>query len=253
MVLRPMLRDPLATHDLADLVRKSGLPTGAAQSVLGRLDAAGWLSRSQQGDAAALDERERPARSVVRFTAQGAAAAREALARPRPAVLVVACAVGAVAGVLLGVGAHGLGVGAVPTGIVAGVCAGAVGAVRMTYAYPGTSATLAGGACVGAATGINAGINVLRSPAELTADAFVDAGFIAGPLAGVGTAIVTMLVVLAAAVLIDIRSMTAPRRGPDGNPPVPRTHPAGSASTEGFDDAGQADRPDILASGPSPH
>src|SRR5439155_6277065 len=73
--------DAGADHYGLDLMRGTGLPSGTLYPILHRLQEAGWLaSRWEEIDPV---EESRPARRYYRLTAEGVAAARQALAELR--------------------------------------------------------------------------------------------------------------------------------------------------------------------------
>ena len=79
LVLQVLLEDATVERYGYEVGEAAGLPSGTVHPILARLEGAGWLeSRWEDVDAA---EAGRPARRYYRLTADGAAAAREALAR----------------------------------------------------------------------------------------------------------------------------------------------------------------------------
>lgn len=83
LVLRSLLADPTSEVYGSEVGEAAGLRSGTVHPILARLEAAGWVaSRWEDIDPRAA---ARPARRYYRLTADGADAARDALARvPRP-------------------------------------------------------------------------------------------------------------------------------------------------------------------------
>ncbi|MFU8871601.1 PadR family transcriptional regulator [Micromonospora sp. SL4-19] len=80
-VLAALLADPDAERYGLDLMWMTGLPSGTLYPVLHRLQGAGWLTADwEEVDPVAAG---RPARRYYRLTADGVAAARQALAELR--------------------------------------------------------------------------------------------------------------------------------------------------------------------------
>lgn len=80
-VLATLLTDPEAERYGLDLMTMTELPSGTLYPILHRLRAAGWLTAEWEPvDPAAVG---RPARRYYRLTAEGVAAARQALAELR--------------------------------------------------------------------------------------------------------------------------------------------------------------------------
>jgi DNA-binding PadR family transcriptional regulator len=78
-VLAALLADPGAERYGLQLMQQAGLPSGTLYPILVRLERAGWVqSRWEQIDPAAEG---RPIRRYYRLTAEGAAAARDEVAR----------------------------------------------------------------------------------------------------------------------------------------------------------------------------
>jgi PadR family transcriptional regulator PadR len=86
LVLELLLADPGRELYGLEIGQDAGLPSGTVHPILARLEALGWVSsRWETVDPA---EAGRPARRYYRMTAEGAPAARAALARAhRPALL----------------------------------------------------------------------------------------------------------------------------------------------------------------------
>jgi len=79
LVLQVLLEDATVERYGYEVGEAAGLPSGTVHPILARLEGAGWLeSRWEDVDAT---EAGRPARRYYRLTADGATAARDALAR----------------------------------------------------------------------------------------------------------------------------------------------------------------------------
>src|SRR5881628_792863 len=86
LVLRALVADPAQERYGVEIGRAAGLPSGTVHPILARLEGVGWLtSRWEQIDPRAEG---RPPRRYYRLTADGAPAARDALARAhRPSLV----------------------------------------------------------------------------------------------------------------------------------------------------------------------
>jgi PadR family transcriptional regulator, regulatory protein PadR len=78
-VVRVFLDDPDAPVYGFDLMQRTGFPSGTVYPILARLERAGWITGQLETAGEASGE-GRPARRLYRLTAEGAAAARVALA-----------------------------------------------------------------------------------------------------------------------------------------------------------------------------
>jgi DNA-binding PadR family transcriptional regulator len=86
LVLELLLADPGRELYGFEIGQDAGLPSGTVHPILARLEALGWVS--SRWEAVDPGEAGRPARRYYRMTAEGASAARTALARAhRPALL----------------------------------------------------------------------------------------------------------------------------------------------------------------------
>lgn len=79
LVLRALLADPGQELYGLEIGEAAGLPSGTVHPILARLEGTGWVESRWED----VDPREagRPARRYYRVTADGAVAARDALAR----------------------------------------------------------------------------------------------------------------------------------------------------------------------------
>jgi PadR family transcriptional regulator, regulatory protein PadR len=80
LVLRAMLAEPAAEHYGLQLCEETGLPSGTIYPIVARLEQLGWIVSSWEDPVQHIAE-GRPRRRYYRFTDEGAAQAREALAR----------------------------------------------------------------------------------------------------------------------------------------------------------------------------
>ena len=78
-VVRIFLDDPGTGVYGFDLMQRTRLPSGTIYPILARLEHAGWITGQQESPEEA-SRQGRPARRLYRLTAEGAAAARVALA-----------------------------------------------------------------------------------------------------------------------------------------------------------------------------
>jgi PadR family transcriptional regulator, regulatory protein PadR len=78
-VLRALLSDPAQERYGLEICAEAGLPSGTVHPILARLEGAGWLESRWED----VDPRTegRPARRYYRLSGDGAASARQALAR----------------------------------------------------------------------------------------------------------------------------------------------------------------------------
>jgi len=88
-VLQILLEEPRHSHYGLEICEKAGYQSGTVYPVLARLEGCGWLESSWEEDPAAGDSTARglarPRRRYYRFSTDGAAAARDLLARgPKP-------------------------------------------------------------------------------------------------------------------------------------------------------------------------
>jgi len=77
-----MLEDPAREMYGLEVCAAAGLPSGTIHPILGRLEGIGWLESWWEG--ADPHEQGRPRRRYYRLTQDGAALARDALARRSP-------------------------------------------------------------------------------------------------------------------------------------------------------------------------
>jgi PadR family transcriptional regulator, regulatory protein PadR len=80
LVLRAMLAEPTAEHYGLQLCAETGLPSGTIYPIVARLERLGWVVSSWEDPVQHIAE-GRPRRRYYRFTDEGAAQARDALAR----------------------------------------------------------------------------------------------------------------------------------------------------------------------------
>jgi PadR family transcriptional regulator, regulatory protein PadR len=80
LVLRALLAEPAAEHYGLQLCAETGLPSGTIYPIVARLEQLGWVVSSWEDPVQHITE-GRPRRRYYRFTEDGAAQARDALAR----------------------------------------------------------------------------------------------------------------------------------------------------------------------------
>lgn len=80
LVLRAMLAEPTAEHYGLQLCEETGLPSGTIYPIVARLEQLGWVVSSWEEPVRHTTE-GRPRRRYYRFTDEGAAQARDAMAR----------------------------------------------------------------------------------------------------------------------------------------------------------------------------
>lgn len=80
LVLRAILAEPTADHYGLQLCEETGLPSGTVYPIVARLEQVGWIASNWEDPVQHIAE-GRPRRRYYRFTDDGAAQARDALAR----------------------------------------------------------------------------------------------------------------------------------------------------------------------------